>query len=699
MSAGLALVGILVAAGAALALPSYENVRAAYRASESLLLDRNGEVLHELRTDPVVRRLGWIALGEISTALRQAVIRAEDRRFYSHAGVDYRALMAAVWDKLFGRRTRGASTISMQLAAILDPSLQAAGGPRSLRQKWRQLQAAWNLERGWSKDRILEAYLNLVFFRGELQGASAAARMLFGKSPHGLDRAEALLMAALIRSPNAPPADVARRADVLCRALGWSLDEGRLAALSGRLAYGSHPTRSSGGLAPHAARRLIRGRPPETVRSTLDVELQRFAVERLAHHLALLQAQNVREGAVLVVENRTGEIWAYASHTNDPTHGKFVDGVGARRQAGSSLKPFLYGLAFDRRILTTASMLEDSPLDLAVTTGIYQPRNYDQGFQGTVTARIALASSLNIPAVRVLEMAGVESFLEVLQALGIRKLSEFGDFYGPSLALGTADITLWEIVNAYRTLANNGVWSELVLAPQTGVAEPPRRVFSAEAAFLVSDILADREAREPTFGLENPLATRFWTAVKTGTSKDMRDNWCVGYSQDFTVGVWVGNFSGESMWEASGISGAAPVWLDLMNRLHRSQPSVAGRPPDGMVRHAHPVGGDLRGEWFIRGTEPDDGLPAPAKAPARIAYPPVGAVFAIDPDIPLERQRIIFAASGVDGTATWVLDGEALAAGDHVRWNPAAGRHTVALYDSNGHLLDTVVFLVRGQPE
>jgi penicillin-binding protein 1C len=686
----------LIAAGVALALPSYEGVRSAYHPSETLLLDRDGAVLHELRTDLSVRRLAWTPLEATSSALRQAVVRAEDRRFYSHSGVDYRALAAATWDNLFGRKSRGASTISMQLAAILDPSLQAPEGRRSLGQKWRQMQGAWSLERDWSKDRILEAYLNLVVFRGELQGVTAAARLLFEKSAHGLDSREALILAALIRNPNASPADVARRADGLNRALGWPQRAEELAALAGSLSRGVHHSRTSGGLAPHAARRLIRGHAAAAVRTTLDAGIQRFAAECLARHLAGLQAQNVREGALLVVENRTGEIRAYLSLTSDPARGRFVDGVIARRQAGSTLKPFLYALAFDRRILTAASLLEDSPLDLAVASGIYQPQNYDRGFRGTVTARTALASSMNIPAVRALEMVGIESFLEVLRELGFGDVAESGDFYGPSLALGTADITLWELVNAYRTLANDGAWNEMVLTPQSGAAGRPRQVFSPAAAFLVSDILADREARHLTFGLENLLATRFWTAVKTGTSKDMRDNWCVGYSQRYTVGVWIGNFTGESMWDVSGVSGAAPVWFDIMNHLHGSEPSLAGQPPAGVVLLEPPPEDGRQREWFIHGTSPAAGGPMPVNALVRIVYPPAGAVFAIDPDIPLERQRIVFIASDTEGALTWVLDGKPYSADAHARWDPAAGRHIVSLQDPAGRVLDTVVFQVRG---
>ncbi len=697
---GLCIVALIVPLEtAAAALPSYPEVRSVYRSSDSILLDRNGHILYELRTDPSVRRLAWTSQGDISPALRACVVQAEDKRFFEHAGVDWRALAAAVPRGMVAGSWRGASTISMQLAAMLDKGLQPLSGRRSLRQKWSQIEAAMALEDTWSKAHLLEAYLNLVFFRGENQGVAAASRSLFGKAPHGLDASESLVLAALIRSPNAAPAQVQFRAMQLARSLDWSTtaEQVRAKVFQARQGPGAIPPQADP--AAHAARRLLKGKHAgEAVHCTLDVEIQRFAGERLAHHLVPLKAQHVAEAAALVVENATGAIRAYASTTADPARSRFVDGVTAKRQAGSTLKPFLYGLAFDRRILTAASRLEDTPLDLAVPTGIYQPQNYDRGFQGTVTSRTALAASLNIPAVRALEMVGVESFLGVLRELGIRGLSESGDFYGPSLALGTADVSLWELVNAYRALANGGIRGELVLAAAPDTVDPGRRVFSPEAAFIVSDILADREARSPTFGLESPLATRFWTAVKTGTSKDMRDNWCVGYSQRYTVGVWVGNFSGEPMWAVSGVSGAAPIWSDLMDHLHRSEPSVASRPPDGVVLCAHSAGGDRRREWFMQGTGPAHDDPAPAGAPARIVYPPAGAVFAIDPDIPLERQRIVFVASGAEGLPAWVLDGKRLSAGAHVHWNPAPGRHALSLEDPGGRLLDTVVFQVRGQP-
>jgi len=697
---GTVIIALMVSLEAAdAALPSYSEVRSAYRSSDSILLDRNGHMLYELRTDLRVRRLAWTSLAEISPALQAAAVRAEDRRFFEHAGVDWPALAAAVPRGLVTGSWRGASTISMQLAAMLDTSLQSSGVHRSLRQKWGQIKAARMLDGAWSKAQILEAYLNLVFFRGDHQGVAAASRSLFGKAPHGLDAGESLVLAVLIRSPNAAPAQVESRAMQLGRALAWPVADAQIRDAVARSLQASGAIAARADLAAHAARRIFKGmREAAVVGCTLDNAIQRLANERLAHHLEILRPRHVAEGAVLVVENSTGEVIAYASRTADPARSRFVDGVAAKRQAGSTLKPFLYALAIDRHILTAASRLADAPLDLSGPTGIYQPRNYDRGFQGTVTVRTALASSLNIPAVRALEMAGVEAFLEVLRELGIRGLSESGVFYGPSLALGTADVSLWELVNAYRTLAHGGMRSGLVLTAASGGSERGQRVFSPQAAFIVSDILADRDARSPTFGLENPLATRFWTAVKTGTSKDLRDNWCVGYSQRYSVGVWFGNFSGESMRDVSGMSGAAPVWLDLMNHLHRTESSFANRPPDGIVRQPPPAAVDRRPEWFIQGTEPVPGDAAADGAPARIVYPPDGAVLMIDPDIPPERQKIVFAASGAADPPMWVIDGKQLSAGAHAHWNPAPGRHTLALLDPGGRLADTVVFQMRGQP-
>jgi penicillin-binding protein 1C len=685
------------------ALPTYDEVRQSYVKSDSLLLDRHGEVLYELRTDRVRRRLDWTSLKNISPALSVAVVKAEDKRFYEHPGFDYKSIGGAVIQGLTSDSLRGASTITMQLASILDRDLQPKKERKSIWQKGRQALKAWEIEKSWSKDEILEAYLNHVTFRGELQGIAAASRGLFGKDPHGLDQSESLILASLIRSPNASSSELVKRVSYLNKVTDWKIADEEIRSKVRQLFLGPNSPRPREDLAPHIARQLLKDKPHGAlVISTLESQIQRLVVDRLVHHLLPLRIQNVKDGAVLVVENQTGNVLAYVSHSGDPLSARFVDGVQAKRQAGSTLKPFLYGLAFDQRILTPASLLDDSPLDIAVSSGVYQPGNYDSQFQGFVTARIALASSLNVPAVKTLSLVGTEPFLTKLRQLGIKKLDESGDFYGPSLALGSADVSLWDLTNAYRTLANEGVWSELRLIFGENRASQKKQVFSKEASFLISDILSDREARSITFGLENPLSTRFWTAVKTGTSKDMRDNWCVGYSRKYTVGVWTGNFSGEPMWNVSGVTGAAPIWIEVMNFLHRNDPSIKKEAPYNLVGRQveFPQSVASREEWFIRGTEPDSKDQKIGQFNPRIVYPPSGTVIALDPDIPPELQKVFFISQTNGNQLSWLLNGVPMEAmGKTIPWTPRAGKYFLTLADGDEKILDYIYFEVRGPNE
>ena len=687
--------------GVAVALPSYQEVRKSYVKSDSLLLDRRGEIIDELRTDKYRRRLDWTSLQNISPALREAVVQAEDKRFCDHRGVDYRSMAAALGHGLASESFRGASTITMQLASILDGDLKTKRGRRSIWQKEKQILNAWEIEKSWSKTEIFEAYLNLVTFRGELQGIAAASRGLYGKDPHGLNQSESLLLASLIRSPNASSSELFKRVSHLNKAMGWNIGEEEIHSQVKQIFLGPNLPRPREDLAPHVARHLLKGRPHgSTVASTLDSRVQRFAIDRMAHHLLSLRSQNMKDGAILVVENRTGDVLAYVSCSGEPLSARFVDGVQAKRQAGSTLKPFLYGLAFEQRILTPASLLDDSPLDIAVISGVYQPRNYDSHFKGSVTTRVALASSLNVPAVKTLSLVGMEPFLNKLRRLGIKGLNESGDFYGPSLALGSADVSLWELTNAYRSLANEGIWSECSLISKENPLARENRVFSKEASFLISDILSDREARSITFGLENSLSTRFWTAVKTGTSKDMRDNWCIGYSRKYTVGVWTGNFSGEPMWNVSGITGAAPIWMEVMNFLHQNDPGIKREILPQLVRREveFPQGiASSREEWFILGTEPNSRSQKVGQFNPRIVYPPSGTVIALDPDIPRELQKIFFVAQTNENDFRWVLNGEPMeGAGKTTPWTPETGKYTLAIADEDEKILDYVYFEVRG---
>ena len=397
------------------AVPTFEGVRAAHRPSDLELLDRHGALLHELRIDETARRLAWTSLHDISPALREAVITSEDRRFFRHRGVDAKAAAAALLHGWSGGPRRGASTITMQVATLLDARLRRSGGPRTLVQKWRQMRLAWAIEGRWTKAEILETYLNRVTFRGELQGVAAASSILFGKAPHGLTEGEAAVLAALIRAPNAEPAAVFRRATALLKAQGKPIAE---EALRGSLAQALEAPPGTGprvALAPHIARHLLgpMGQPSaaaQSVRSTLDMGLQQFGTEVLRHHLLAARDRNVKDGALLIVENTTGDVLAYVGGSGNLSSAAFVDGVRARRQAGSALKPFLYGLALERRLLTPASLLEDTPLDLSVAGGLFRPKNYDERFRGLVTVRTALAGSVNVPAVRTLDLVGLEGF-------------------------------------------------------------------------------------------------------------------------------------------------------------------------------------------------------------------------------------------------------------------------------------------------
>jgi len=736
------------------AIPTFDEVRDDFRPSDTLILSREGEVLQRLRTDATVRRGQWVPLADVSPALRQALVLSEDKRFFEHSGVDWRAASAAAWGNLWNQRTRGASTISMQLAGLLDGDWRQGPGGRTVVQKLGQTVAAQVLDRRWRKDQILEAYLNLVPFRSELVGIDALSRTLFDKAAHGLDDREAAVAAALVRAPNARPALVAQRACGVLRDMQQpsgtkaarrvdcdALDLFTTAALQRRAFDASE------GVAPHFARYLLRQRDqdgalPERVTSTLRAPLQRFAVQSLKQHLRELRGRHVEDGAVLVLDNATGAVLAWVGSSGQLSQASEVDGVLALRQPGSTLKPFLYAEAIAERRLTAASLVEDSPAQIATAGGLYIPQNYDRQFKGWVSVRTALAASLNVPAVRTLVMVTPDAFHHQLGAAGL-PLRESGGYFGYSLALGSPEVPLLHLTNAYRTLANGGRASPVASTLAHGgrlsaMADAKSRFAPAvdpRAAFIVGDILADSNARARTFGTDSVLSTRFWTAVKTGTSKDMRDNWAVGWSERYTVGVWVGNASGAAMHEVSGTTGAAPIWAAVMGFLHARESSRAPKAPQGLVRAAVRFGpGQLpsaggpqpleaaRDEWFLAGTQQPvfamdslaveprstgatgqeasmNAAATPPKAPpvgavARITAPASGTVIALDPDIPPTSQRLQFTATG--GAVHWRLDGKFLGRGPRLAWLPWPGRHLVQITDAQGRVLDEVRLEVRG---
>nr|WP_246359842.1 penicillin-binding protein 1C [Stakelama sediminis] len=674
-------------------LPSYRTVKAAWQPSEAWLYDRHGELIDSSRVNFKARRLAWTSVADIAPAARKALVAAEDHRFYHHHGIDWWAILGAARDRIEGKRRRGASTLSMQVAAFLSPRL-AAPGSRGMWDKLRQMRAARALERGWSKDQILEAYLNLAGFRGEAQGIGAAALGLFGKTPASLTRDDALLLAALLPDPAADAPAIARRACALAGATDCRIYEAGAASMLG-------PARQLAldpGLAPHLAQHLLT-QPGMRITTTLDAHVQRIAITALKRQLQGLGGDRVRDGAVVVVDNASGDVLAYVGGVGGASTAPAVDGASSYRQAGSTLKPFLYAEAIEKGYLTPASILDDSPVQLDTASGLYVPQNYDRHFKGPVSARKALAGSLNVPAVRTLLLVGVESFRDRLWDTGYRGLTEDGQYYGYSLALGSAEVTLMEQVAAYRSLERGGRWSPLRLTKDDPHGKP-RAVTTPQAAWIVADMLSDPNARVATFGFNTALRLPFWAAVKTGTSKAMRDNWCIGFSDRYTVGVWVGNLEGDPMRAVSGTSGAAPVWRDVMVAIHEDDPGKAPPEPEGVEqrRVTFASGSEQpRTEYFLKGTGQTQIVLAPAESRRpHIVSPVSGSVYALDPDIPLDRQRLAISVSGDAIGHRLELDKRDLGSADSRPLILAGpGMHRLRLIDAGGKVVDQIRFTIR----
>jgi penicillin-binding protein 1C len=585
------------------------------------LEDRRGVLLRELLARPD-GRAHWVPLERISPHVIGATLAGEDQRFFEHGGVDVIAVArAAALNVTRQRVVSGASTLTMQLATIVQAEAAPKGKPRPRRGLWtkaRQVALAIKLEALLSKEQILAQYLNRAPYGGGCFGVEAAARRYFGKPASQLSLAESTLLAALPRSPHGYSPLRARSRKRLRRRQRYLLaamhSQGRIDDEQLRIAL-HEPLAlerlSRPFLAPHfvasvQAMPQLRGRA--RIRTTLDIALQGQVESIVRQTLRGLDEQGVSNAAVLVIENASGDVLAHVGSKafGDAAAGQ-VDGTRALRQPGSTIKPFAYALAFERE-LTPASLLRDLPAHFTTAHGDYAPRNYDGRFRGPVRARVALASSLNVPAIRVAERIGVTRLLDGLRAVGFRNLTRDARHYGLGLALGNGEVTLRQLVVAYATLARGGVYKPLrvlrassapgVARLETLPAAKGKRVLPARAVHLVADILADPLARLSTFGRYGPLETPFFAAVKTGTSKDFRDNWTVGFTRDVTVGVWVGNFDGSSMHNVSGVTGAGPLWREVITATMRHRSLVDRRPkrPEGIASATVcPLSGQLAG--------------------------------------------------------------------------------------------------------
>ena len=640
---------VLTAAWLAWPLPA--RMVAAAPAQSLVLEDRHGLPLRTTRAADG-SLAGWLPLAEMDPQLLQAFVALEDKRFYSHRGVDVRAVLRAVVQDIRARRlVSGASTITMQLARLHRPASHGLAGKLA--------QALWalRLEAHLGKQQILEQYLNRVPLGQGAVGVSAAAALYFDASAARLSLGQAALLAGLASAPSAanPLVSPARAAERRAVALRRMVAAGHVTREVAREAAAEPLLAARGNapfLAPHFTTRLLAWAEESgagggaalggTWRTSLDLPLQAELEGEVRHTVALLRERGVREGAAVVLDNRSGEVLAWVGSPDfwADTAGQ-VDMVVSARQPGSALKPFLYGLAFDRGY-TAASVLADVPRTYATATGPYQPRNYDRRFHGPVRVREALASSFNVPAVELTDRLGAASLLRVLHEAGFASLRQGADHYGLGLALGNGDVTLLELANGYRGLANGGEFREHTLLKSEGRGErrretggvaaagfgggpaggsapgdgEGRRFVSAAAAALVLDILADPVARVPGFGIETPFDFPFPVAVKTGTSHHFTDNWAVGVTGGFTVAVWIGNFSGRPMRQVSGVSGAGPLLRRAVLAVARSyDPGVLPAPAEvGAVRVSVCRLSGMRAgagcgaaaveEWFLPGSEP-----------------------------------------------------------------------------------------------
>jgi penicillin-binding protein 1C len=587
-------------------------------------LDRTGRPLRIVRPDasPFRHQLQY---AEIPWPLIEATLAAEDRRFWRHGGVDWRTTMRAAWQFIrYSRVVSGGSTITQQLIKL------AAPRPRTLSTKVAEAFQALRLEQVWDKQRILAEYLNRLDYGNFNRGCAAAARFYFAKPVRDLSPAECALLAALPQAPSRlNPCSrldraVKRQQWILgrMREAGWLADEEFHRAMQEPLHLAA-PRRAFE--APHFIDLLLASRnhalpanfsceasdrSSNPIQTTLDLDLNHFAEETLRRHLSLLREQHVSNGAIVILDNKTGDVLGLVGSEDyfNPDAGQ-VNGAWAPRSAGSALKPFTYLLVLEHGA-TPATVVADVPAEFVTATGLYAPVNYNRHCYGPIRYRQALACSLNISAVKVLSsLGGPQPLKDLLQSCGLSTLVRPADDYGLGLTLGNAETRLLELANAYACLARLGDYQpyRLVLASPLGPQQSPfscfsciswypppspHRVADPACAYLIADILSDNDARSLAFGAESSLRFDFPVACKTGTSSDFRDNWAFGYTPEFTVGVWVGNDDGSPMQYVSGVTGAAPILHDLFEYLReRHGTTWYAMPPNIVECWIHPVTG------------------------------------------------------------------------------------------------------------
>jgi penicillin-binding protein 1C len=654
------------------------------------LLDSRGREIAELAS-PEARAQLPIALENMGSWLPRVTVALEDRRFYEHHGIDWRAVAAASTRNLRSRHLlSGASTITQQLVKLATGREQ-----RSWSGKVYEAIIAWKLEHRWSKQRILGEYLNRSSYGNRRIGPEAAARAYFDKLTRDLTPSEAIFLAGLPqaptrfnpwRHPEQANRKYTRSLDRLAELGIITRDEQLLLAQPPKIAHVDPPH-----LAPHyvdavvARNRGLRG----AVTTTLDLELQ-TTIERLVRsHLLALNRHDVTQAAVVVIENATGAIRAMVgSETYAVSQ---INGATQPRSCGSTLKPFVYLDAIDKRLLTAASLLPDTPDAIRGEYSDYDPQNYNHHYLGPVRLREALGCSLNVPAVFALSRLGARPAFYQLQKWGFDFPQGLAD-YGAGFVLGNAETRLVDLAAAYAGLARGG--TALRAKFLAAERQPLIRIASREATAIITDILCDNDARQKSFGPNSPLAFEQRIAAKTGTSSGFRDTWTVGFDKEHTVAAWAGNFDGRAMRDTFAVRTATPLWATVMQELlRRDHPLDPPTENKRLVRRKICKATGLipsrfspakLSELFLFGTEPredsagyfasdgklllpdeytrwcasrDNTIGAHVRSDFRITSPPPNARYEIDPVLPPSQQMVeLTAAAATD--VEWFVNSE-----------------------------------------
>jgi penicillin-binding protein 1C len=687
------------------------------------LVDRNNILLREVLSEEG-GRCRWVELRDVSPDLVRATVVAEDRAFFLHPGVNPFAVARALSQNIrHGQVVSGASTITQQVVRNIFRHR------RTISAKMVEIWLAIRLEKTISKENILTQYLNRIYYGNKAYGIAAASKLYFDKPPSDLSLAEAAFLAGVPRSPTALNPyrhfrEAKKRQERILFKMhkNGDIDQDRWERAKEeplRLIPVRKKVR-----APHVCDFVLQQVPPSIrqtlsrIETTCDYTLQEKIETLVKGHIGSLEEKNITNAAVVVLDNATGEIVSMVGSKDffDERYDGQVNGALSLRQPGSALKPFTYSLALERG-MTAAELLEDRDFYFPTPEGSYAPRNYDEKFHGAVRLRQALACSYNVPAVSLLERLGTDLLYRRLKQLGFESLDKSPVHYGVGLTLGNGEVTLLELTRAYATLARGGLYigeKSIRACFDTGgntviwkEEERARRVLSNQIAFIISDILSDRDARIPAFGYLSPLNLPFECAVKTGTSVDFRDNWTIGYTPRYTVGVWVGNFDAAPMHNISGVSGCGPLFKDVMLLLENRNPEIKFTEARDVIKaKICPLSGKLATDFcsgvmediFIEGTEPqeycrvhtvDDSerpkdLTAFREDEFKIAFPQDRDMFKMDPVLHPEFQRIKFKATiptdmEID-SVEWRVDNRKIGDSAYpyaVYWHLKPGQHTI----------------------